>query len=305
MTDQPQPAAALPNPPLAAIMQMTSGTDPDKNLAHIAAAMEQAASQGAAMLLLPEMSLLLDRDRQRAAPHISAEQNSPHLVALQNLARQHRLWLHTGSIAFLADDGQRRVNRTHIIDADGQIQARYDKIHMFDVSLPNGEAWTESALYNGGDQAVVVDTPLGKMGLSICYDLRFGELYRRLTDLGAEVIAIPAAFTAPTGAAHWHVLMRARAIETGCHILAAAQCGDHADGRATYGHSLIVAPWGELIGDAGGADGDADRPSGSASDTSGEQAFRLLYAPIDPQQRSKARSAIPLDRSRSMRAIRL
>lgn len=285
----------MTNPPIAALMQMTSSTDPDANLAHIALGMEQAAAQGAVMLMLPEMSLLLDRDRQRAAPHIHAEQDSPHLRELQNLARQHRLWLHTGSIAFLAQDGQRRINRTHVIDADGQIQARYDKIHMFDVSLPTGEAWTESALYDGGNQVVVVDTPLGKMGLSICYDLRFGELYRRLTDMGADIIAIPAAFTVPTGEAHWHVLMRARAIETGCHVLATAQCGQHADGRSTYGHSLAVAPWGEVIGDAGG---NAD---GSAQDAG----FHILYAAIDPQQRSKARSAIPLARSRAMRAVTL
>lgn len=286
MTDQtPQ------HPPIAALMQMTSGIDPDANLAHISAAMEQASSHGAAMLLLPEMSLLLDRNRQRAAPHICAETDSPHLRRLQELARHHRIWLHTGSIAFLSDDGRRRVNRSHVIDANGQIQARYDKIHMFDVTLPTGEAWTESALYNGGDQAVLVDTPLGKMGLSICYDLRFAELYRRLCDMGAEVITIPAAFTVPTGEAHWHILMRARAIETACHILAPAQCGQHADGRATYGHSLAIAPWGEVIADAG--------------QHSTDQPFHMIYAAIDPAKRMAARSAVPLDHSRSVRAITL
>lgn len=280
-------------PPIAAILQMTSGINPDANLALIASALAEAAAQGAAMMLLPEMSLLLDKDRQRAAPHIHAEADSPHLKALQNLARDHGIWLHTGSIAYLADDGQRRVNRSHVIDDQGRIQARYDKIHMFDVRLPTGENWSESALYDGGSDAVVVETPLGKMGLSICFDLRFPELYRNLVGQGAQIITIPAAFTVPTGEAHWHVLMRARAIETACHILSPAQSGSHADGRATFGHSLAIAPWGEVIADAG---------QNAPSDP---KPYRLITAPIDVQKTVKARSAIPLAQSRNARAITL
>lgn len=285
-------SAPAPTAPVAAILQMTSGIDPDANLAHIASAMAEASAHGAAMILLPEMSLLLDKNRQRAAPHISLEADSPHLQALQNLARHHKIWLHTGSIAYLTDDGQRRVNRSHVIDDQGVIQARYDKIHMFDVRLHTGENWSESALYDGGNQAVVVDTPLGKMGLSICFDLRFPELYRDLVGQGAEIITIPAAFTVPTGEAHWHVLMRARAIETACHVISPAQAGTHEDGRSTYGHSLAIAPWGEVLADAG--------PSGDDS-----APYRLIYAAIDAEKTAKARSAIPLAQSRKLRGITL
>jgi predicted amidohydrolase len=241
------------------------------------------------MAFLPEMSLLLDRDRARSAPHIAREVDSPWPAALQALAQKHALWLHSGSIPLLSDNGARRVNRSHVIAADGSIRARYDKIHMFDVTLPTGENWTESAAYAGGDALVVINTPIGRLGLSICYDLRFPELYRALVDQGAALIAVPAAFTVPTGEAHWHVLMRARAIETGCHVLAAAQCGNHEDGRATYGHSLIVDPWGAVQGDAG-----------AECDGSG---YQLIFAPIDAAAVDRARDAIPLARSRKQRMI--
>ena len=282
---------ALPSPPIAALVQMTSGTDPAANLATIDRAMGEAATRGAAMAFLPEMSLLLDRDRTRSALHITPEADSAWPAALQALAQKHGIWLHSGSIPLLADDGQRRVNRSHVIAADGSIRARYDKIHMFDVTLPNGENWTESAAYVGGDALAVVDTPLGRLGLSICYDLRFPELYRSLVDQGAALIAIPAAFTVPTGEAHWHVLMRARAIETGCHVLAAAQGGDHEDGRSTYGHSLIVDPWGAVQGEGGASDG--------------ETGYRVILAPIEAAAADRARAAIPLARSRAMRNIAL
>lgn len=191
----------------------------------------------------------------------------------------------------LSDGGERRVNRSHVIAADGSIRARYDKIHMFDVTLPSGENWTESSAYAGGDALTVVDTPLGQLGLSICYDLRFPELYRALVDRGAAVIAIPAAFTVSTGEAHWHVLMRARAIETGCHILAAAQCGSHADGRSTYGHSVAVDPWGAVLADAGGSGDDAG--------------YRVEFATIAGAAVDRARQAIPLARSRANRNIEI
>ncbi|SEH12181.1 Predicted amidohydrolase [Sphingopyxis sp. YR583] len=277
--------------PLAALIQMTSGLDPDDNLAVIDRAMGEAAAQGATMAFLPEMSLLLDRDRARSGAHIAREADSPWPAALQTMAQRHAIWLHTGSIPLLADTGERRVNRSHVIAADGSIRARYDKIHMFDVTLPTGENWQESAAYEGGDTAVVVETPLGQMGLSVCYDLRFPELYRALVDRGATVIAIPAAFTVPTGEAHWHVLMRARAIETGCHVLAAAQNGTHADGRDTYGHSIAVDPWGAVLADAGNGVSD--------------KGYMLAVAPIASETGVKARQAIPLARSRANRNLSL
>jgi predicted amidohydrolase len=280
-------------PPLAAIVQMTSGIDPDANLRAIDRALGEAAKHGAAIAFLPEMSLLLDRDRQRSAAHIVREADSPWPAALQDMARRHGVWLHSGSMPLLSDDGSKRVNRSHVIGADGSIRARYDKIHMFDVDLPTGEKWTESAAYAGGEAIALVDTPIGRLGLSICYDLRFPELYRALVDGGAEVIAIPAAFTVPTGEAHWHTLVRARAIETGCHVIAAAQCGVHADGRATYGHSLAVDPWGVVLAEA------------AAKSGAGDQGFDLIAVEIDAEAVTKARQAIPLARSRTVRSITL
>lgn len=266
---------------------MTSGVDPAVNLATIRRAAAAAADQGAAMLFLPEMSLLLDRDRQRSAAHIVREADSDGLAALQDIARASGIWIHSGSIPLLSDDGDRRVNRSHVIASDGGVRARYDKIHMFDVALPTGESWTESAVYAGGDALVVIDTPVGRLGLSICYDVRFPELYRALVDRGAEVIAVPAAFTVPTGAAHWNILLRARAIETGCHVLAAAQHGRHADGRETFGHSLIIDPWGTPLAEAAGRDTD----------------FELVLAPLTAEARTQSRSAIPLAQSRAARRI--
>ena len=287
-----EPASPSP-PPLAAIVQMTSGIDPDANLAAIDRALAEAAARGAAMAFLPEMALLLDRDRKRSGAHIRREVDSPWPAALQDMARRHGLWLHSGSMPLLTEGGDRRVNRSHVVAADGRIVARYDKIHMFDVDLPTGEKWTESAAYAGGEAIALVDTPIGRLGLSICYDLRFPELYRALVDGGAEVIAIPAAFTVPTGEAHWHTLVRARAIETGCHVIAAAQCGVHADGRATYGHSLAVDPWGVILGEA------------SAKSGAGDQGFDLIAVEIDAEAVTKARQAIPLARSRTVRSITL
>lgn len=279
--------------PLAALVQMTSGIDPAANLAAIDRALGEAAAHGAAMAFLPEMSLLLDRDRERSAAHLAREADSPWPAALQEIARRHAIWLHSGSMPLLADDGARRVNRSHVIAADGTIAARYDKIHMFDVTLPSGENWTESAAYAGGDTLAVVDTPLGRLGLSICYDLRFPELYRALVDRGAELVAIPAAFTVSTGEAHWHILQRARAIETGCHVVAAAQSGTHADGRATYGHSIVVDPWGVPLAEA------------IARNDAGDAGYDLVLAPIDPAAMQQARRAIPLARSRAVRNLDL
>ncbi|MES2754455.1 MAG: carbon-nitrogen hydrolase family protein [Pseudomonadota bacterium] len=236
-----------------AVVQMTSGIDPAANAAVIVAAIAEAKAGGAAMLFMPEMSGLLDRDRSRAAGNIVAEADDVVLAAARAAASDHGLWVHVGSLAVRS--GDRLANRGFVIDAAGAIRARYDKLHLFDVDLPTGESWRESAAYAAGDAAVVAATPAGALGLSICYDLRFPDLYRALSDAGAEVLAVPSAFTRPTGAAHWHVLLRARAIEAGCFVVAAAQTGEHADGRATFGHSLVVDPWGEVLLDMGAAPG--------------------------------------------------
>lgn len=250
-----------------AILQMTTGIDPDANLRAIREAVERAAEDGAAMLFTPEMSGLLDRDRQRAAPHIVAEAENPVLAGVREAAAASGIWVALGSLAVARED-DRWANRSFLIDGDGEIAARYDKIHMFDVQLATGETWRESAAYVPGEAVTTADTPLGRLGLSVCYDLRFPSLYAELGDRLCDVIAIPAAFTVPTGHAHWHVLQRARAIEATCFVVAAAQVGTHEDGRRTYGHSLVVDPWGEVLLDMGGeepglgfADIDRDRIS--------------------------------------------
>jgi predicted amidohydrolase len=203
------------------------------------------------MLFTPEMSGLLDRDKQRAAPHLKLPEEDPVLAAVRDAAGKAGLWVHLGSLAVRRADEPRLANRGFLIGAAGEIRATYDKLHLFDVDLPTGESWRESAAYAPGEAAMVAETPVGPLGLSICYDLRFPDLFRALTDAGAKVIAIPAAFTVPTGQAHWHVLMRARAIEAGVFVIAAAQAGRHEDGRETYGHSLVVGPWGEVLLDMG------------------------------------------------------
>lgn len=235
-----------------ALYQSTTGVDPDANRAALISSIEQAAAGGAAMLFTPEMSGLLDRDRSRAVRHLHHEREDPVLAGLREAAAKAGIWVHVGSLALLAETGEKLVNRGFVIDDGGEIRARYDKIHLFDVDLPTGESWRESAAYQGGDQAVVVETPIGRLGLSICYDVRFADLYTRLSNAGATAFSIPAAFTVPTGKAHWHVLMRARAIEAGAFVIAAAQVGRHEDGRETYGHSLVVDPWGEVLLDMGG-----------------------------------------------------
>jgi predicted amidohydrolase len=178
------------------------------------------------------------------------------LAAVRGAAARLGLWVHLGSLALaLEDDDGRLINRGFVIDDSGEIRARYDKMHLFDVDLPTGESWRESAAYRAGEGPVIVDTPIGKLGLSICYDIRFPDLYRTLSDAGATILSIPAAFTVPTGEAHWHVLLRARAIEAGAFVVAAAQTGRHEDGRTTYGHSLVVGPWGNIVLDMGGEPG--------------------------------------------------
>lgn len=235
----------------AALYQARTGIDPRANAEALTEAVAQAAADGAAMLFTPEMSGLLDRDRARAAAHLCTEADDPVLAAVREAAARHGIWVHLGSLALLSESGDKLANRGFVIDDQGAIRARYDKIHLFDVDLPTGESWRESAAYAGGEQSVVADTPLGPIGLSICYDLRFAGLYATLSDAGATLLSIPAAFTVPTGEAHWHVLMRARAIEAGAFVVAAAQSGRHEDGRETYGHSLVVDPWGRVLLDMG------------------------------------------------------
>ena len=229
---------------------MTAGLDPRENGAELVDAIAEAVAGGAVMLFTPEMSGLIDRDRVRAARSIVAEDDDAVLRAVRDAAAARTIWVHLGSLAIRRPDG-RLANRGFVIDDTGAIRARYDKLHLFDVDLPRGDRWRESDSYVAGDTAVVVDAPVGRLGLSICYDLRFPDLYRALSDAGATILTVPAAFTRPTGAAHWHVLLRARAIEAGCFVVAAAQTGRHADGRETFGHSLVVDPWGEVLLDMG------------------------------------------------------
>jgi predicted amidohydrolase len=213
----------------------------------LAGAVREAAAGEAVMLFTPEMSGMLDRDRERALGKARDEGDDLVLAAIRQAAREAGIWVHLGSLA-LKGEGGKLANRGFVIDDQGEVRARYDKIHLFDVDLPTGESWRESAMYQAGRGAVVVEgTPVGRLGLTICYDLRFPELFQRLSDAGADVISVPAAFTVPTGKAHWQILMRARAIEAELFIVAAAQAGRHEDGRETYGHSLVVDPWGEVI----------------------------------------------------------
>ena len=232
------------------MLQMTTGIDPVANAAVLVQGIADAKAGGAAMLFTPEMSGLLDRDRARGAARIVAEDADTVLMAVRSAAAEHGLWAHLGSLAVRRPDG-RLANRGFVIDDTGRVRARYDKIHLFDVDLPTGESWRESVAYAPGESASVVQTPVGALGLSICYDLRFAALYGALSDAGATVLSVPAAFTRPTGVAHWHVLLRARAIETASWVIAAAQTGDHEDGRETFGHSLVIDPWGEVMLDMG------------------------------------------------------
>jgi deaminated glutathione amidase len=233
-----------------AVHQLSSLTDPAQNCAVMAAAIARAGVNGAAIYFAPEMALLLDRNRNRAAPYIVEEPANLHIQLVQAAAKAAGIWVHLGSVAVrLPDD--RDANRTLLIDSDGVIRARYDKMHLFDVDLATGESWRESSTYKAGEKAVAVDTPAGRMGLTICYDLRFPDLFSRLTRGGATIFAVPSAFTVPTGEAHWHVMLRARAIESAAFVVAAAQVGTHEDGRQTYGHSLVVDPWGTVLLDMG------------------------------------------------------
>ena len=264
---------------VAAAVQMRSGISVAANVAAAEALIRQAAAEGATYVLTPEMTTVLDRERGRLLAAISPEASDPSAARFRALARELGIHLHIGSMAIKlvgqGKDGEDGVaNRAFLIAPDGNVVARYDKIHMFDVDLAGGESYRESRLYRAGNAAVVAALPWTRLGLTVCYDVRFPQLHRALAKAGAEVIAVPAAFTRTTGEAHWHVLVRARAIETGSWVIAAAQGGLHEDGRETYGHSMIVDPWGRIVAEA-------EREPG------------LILATIDPAESAKARRAIP------------
>jgi predicted amidohydrolase len=264
----------------AATVQMNSGIDVKANVADAERLIRAAAADGAEYVLTPEMTTILDKDRERLLARIDFEETDPSLKRFRSLAEKLGIHVHIGSMAIklaapASSPGQAAVaNRSFLIGPDGGILARYDKIHMFDVDLAGGESYRESRLYRPGNAATVADLPWGRLGLSVCYDVRFPNLYHTLARSGSTVIAIPAAFTKTTGEAHWHVLIRARAIETGSFIVAGAQGGHHEDGRDTYGHSMIVDPWGKILAEAGTEPG-------------------FIVADIDPEQSALVRGRIP------------
>jgi predicted amidohydrolase len=257
---------------VAACLQMRSGRNPLANRDAAVALARQAAGEGAYYVQTPEMTSLVERSRAAMFEKVGPEERDPTLAALREVARERRIVVHIGSIAVRV--GEKIANRAFVIDAGGDVVASYDKIHLFDVDLPNGECWRESATYTGGERAVLAETPWGLLGLTICYDVRFPALYRALAEGGASFLSAPAAFTKQTGEAHWHVLHRARAIETGSFMISAAQGGLHEDGRETFGHSLVVDPWGRVLAEAGEEPG-------------------VILADIDVAEVAKARGRIP------------
>ncbi|RME64799.1 MAG: carbon-nitrogen hydrolase family protein [Alphaproteobacteria bacterium] len=256
-----------------ALVQMTAARAPQDNLPAALAAVACAAEAGAQLVATPEMTLMLEMDGKAALAKSHPPEAEPAIAAFAAAARRHGLWLLVGSLA-LKVEARRLANRSLLFAPDGRLAASYDKIHMFDVDLPGGERFRESRTYRPGERAVVASTPWGGLGLTICYDLRFAHLYRDLAQAGAKIISVPAAFTKQTGAAHWHVLLRARAIETGCFVIAPAQTGRHEAGRETYGHSLVVSPWGDVLADGGSDPG-------------------LVMASLDLSEVEKARRRIP------------
>ena len=255
------------------LIQMRSGLEPQANLVAALAAVDEAKRAGVHYVQTPEMTNILALKREHLFASIVAEEQDPTLAALREVARKLGIFVHIGSLAIKASP-ERAVNRSFLIDRRGDIAARYDKIHMFDVDLSGGESYRESNKYRAGEMAVLADLPWGRLGMTVCYDLRFPALYRALAEAGASFLAIPSAFTRQTGEAHWHVLQRARAIENGCFVLAAAQGGRHENGRETFGHSLIVDPWGRVLAEGGTEPG-------------------VIVAEIDPAEVAAARAKVP------------
>ncbi|HVH74108.1 MAG TPA: carbon-nitrogen hydrolase family protein [Stellaceae bacterium] len=263
-----------------ACVQFTAGPDPEPNIAVVSQMIRRAREEGAQFVMTPEVTNFIASGKARR-DRARREADDPALAAFRELARELGLWLLVGSLvidpageADVAEGDGRLANRSFLIDTAGAVTARYDKIHMFDVDLAGGESYRESSAYRPGGRAALAATPWGILGMSVCYDLRFPQLYRALAQAGADFLSIPSVFTVPTGKAHWHVLLRARAIETGCFVFAPAQWGEHAGGRKSYGHSLIVAPWGEVLADGGEGTG-------------------LVSALIDPSRIAEARRMVP------------
>lgn len=264
----------------AACLQLNSGSDLAENLATVKSMVADAAVQGAQLVLTPEYSLMMDGSGRVMREGALDEDGGTTLHELQNLARIHKVWLLLGSLTLKTGE-ERIVNRSYLIAADGTVAATYDKIHMFDVTLPDGKVIRESSSYRPGEQAVVAATPWGKLGMTVCYDVRFPHLYRTLAQQGAQFISVPASFQHQTGKVHWHTLLKARAIENAAYILAPAMCGEHPGNRRTYGHALIVDPWGEVLADGGEEPG-------------------IIYADIDPARVAKIRGMMPsLEHDRS------
>jgi len=262
-----------------ACVQTNASNDIEENIAAVTALIRDAAEEGARLITTPECVTMMEDGRENVLAKALAEKDHPALPAFSDIARETGAWIVVGSLAIRPEDGgqgeaERIVNRSYLIDAKGEIAARYDKIHMFDVDIEGDRSYRESATYRPGEKAVLAKTPWGPLGMTICYDLRFPYLYRSLAQAGARYLTIPAAFTRTTGTAHWHVLLRARAIETGCFVFAPAQCGEHAGDRLTFGHSLIIAPWGEIL-----AEGDED--------------VGVIIAEIDPRRGDAARAMVP------------
>ncbi|MEM8593066.1 MAG: carbon-nitrogen hydrolase family protein [Pseudomonadota bacterium] len=260
-----------------ALLQMTSSDDPEENCATLVSATEEAARGGAEMIMTPEVSNCVSASRTRQSEVLRREEEDATLAAMQEAAARAGIWVLIGSLALKTEE-ERFANRSFLIDGAGEIRARYDKMHMFDVTLSETESYRESAGYRPGSAAVMAATPWGKIGLTICYDLRFPGLYRAYAQAGATILTVPSAFSVPTGRAHWHTLLRARAIENGAFVLAPAQTGTHkasrGKARRTYGHSLAVGPWGEVFQDAGEERG-------------------LTFAELDLTQVDEARRKIP------------
>jgi len=253
---------------------MRSGVNPQANLAAAIAAIDEAKSAGADYVLTPEVTNIMESNRERLFAAIVDEERDPALAALREAARRLGIYVHIGSLSVKASP-DKAANRSFLIDRGGDVVARYDKIHMFDVQLATGESWKESAAYAPGERVVTAETPAGRLGLTVCYDIRFPALFEELGQQSCDIIAIPAAFTVPTGKAHWHLLQRTRAIEASAYVVSAAQLGEHEDGRRTYGHSLVVDPWGDVVLDMGG-----EEPG-------------VGFAEIDPQRIADIRAQLP------------
>ena len=256
-----------------ACVQNTAAADPAVSMVVVGDLIRRARDAGADFITTPEVVAMMEPRRQRVLEKAEPEERHQSIEAFRQLARETGAWLLAGSLTVKVEP-ERVANRSLLFDPRGELVARYDKIHMFDVDLAGGESYRESRTYRPGDRAVVADLPWGRLGMTVCYDMRFPHLYRDLAQAGAKYLTVPSAFTRPTGQAHWHVLLRARAIENGCFVFAAAQCGEHEGGRKTYGHSLIVSPWGEILADGGEEPG-------------------FIIAEVDPAKVDEARRMVP------------